>query len=320
MTRDLRLLILCLFLSLLPVAIDAAYSTIFREAQLGRTMEFPRDHGAHPDFKQEWWHYSGHLESPEGDLLGYQLTFFRLALEPSDHKRSQAESVQNIFAAHLALTIPAKDVFISRQKVVPEILGLAGATTNRLQVNVEDWRIETRGDAHHLRARSQDLSLELILTPLKPLTLHGKTGYVARDAKTASSHHYSITRLATRGEVAYGQRSFKVLGTSWFDREFCTTLLGSQQRGKDWFALQLTDGMDLMLYLIRNQDGLLSPFSYGAIIDPQWRVHRLSSADFQITPTARWKSPRSIAVYPAGWRLTIPGKYASLTIIPTVAD
>jgi len=316
----LRILTSCLFLFLFPLGIDGAPSTIFQEARQGRILEFPRDHGTHPDFKQEWWYYSGHLESPDGELLGYQITFFRLALESPEPKGSPAESVQNIFAAHIALTIPARGAFISRHMVVPEFLGLAGASANRLLINVKDWRIDARGEAHHLRARSQDLSLDLILNPSKPLTLHGKAGYATKDAITGSSHHYSITRLATRGEVAYGRRSFQVAGTSWFDREFGTTLLGPQQQGWDWFALQLSDGRDVMLYLPRGRDGRPSPHSYGTIVDAEGRVQRLIAGDFQIIPLGRWKSPRTATVYPAGWRLTIPGRYESLVITPTVAD
>jgi predicted secreted hydrolase len=312
-------LIPCLLLSLLSAGRAAAASALFREAQPGRTLEFPRDHGVHPDFKQEWWYYSGHLESPGGGLLGYQVTFFRLALESPHPLNSPAASAQNIFAAHLALTIPATGAFISRHKIVPEILGLAGASPHRLQVNVEDWRLETQGAAHLLRLHSPDLSLDLTLTPSRPLTLHGQAGYVAKDAKIGSSYHYSITRLATTGEVAYGGRSFKVTGTSWFDREFCTTLLGPRQPGWDWFALQLTDGRDVMLYFPREPHGRPSPHAYGAIVDPDGRVHRLACGDFRLTPTGAWKSPRTAATYPAGWRLIIPGNGTSLTIVPTVA-
>lgn len=315
-----RFFLACLVLLLLPPGFVGASPTIFKEAQPGRTLEFPRDFGAQPDYKQEWWYYSVHLESAAGDRLGYQLTFFRVALKSTDPKGSPSVSTQNIFAGHMALTIPARSEFISRDIAVPEILGLAAAANDHLEVRIDDWQISLKGDVHVLQARSRNLALDLRLTPQRPITLHGSGGYVARGNPTGSGYHYSLSRLATQGEVRCGAQIYKVSGTSWFDREFGTTILGPKQRGWDWFALQLNDGRDVMLYLLRNRDGGLSPNSYGAIIDPRGQVSRLGPGDFQLTPTGHWKSPRTAAVYPAGWQLTIPGQYASLTIAPTVAD
>ena len=36
----------------------------------------------YPDYKIEWWYYTGNLASNDGKRFGYQLTFFRVGVEP----------------------------------------------------------------------------------------------------------------------------------------------------------------------------------------------------------------------------------------------
>jgi len=90
--------------------------------------------------------------------------------------------------------------------------------------------------------------------------------------------------------------------------------------GWDWFSLQLEDGADLMLYVMRLKDGGLDPASSGTLVDPQGRARHLKLADFQIKATGTWKSPHSGATYPAGWQITLPEAGYSLTLQPTLAD
>ena len=93
----------------------------------GRVWQFPRDHGAHPEFKTEWWYYTGHLRSEEGESFGYQLTFFRAALRKPDPKARSAWALHTIYFAHLALTDVTRRTFIFREKAGRGALGLAGA-------------------------------------------------------------------------------------------------------------------------------------------------------------------------------------------------
>jgi predicted secreted hydrolase len=151
--------------------------------------------------------------------------------------------------------------------------------------------------------------------------LHGDAGYSKKSAAhDVASHYYSITRLATRGQLTLGNKVLEVEGTSWLDREFSSGQMGANQAGWDWFALQLADGTDIMLYLMRLKDGNIDPASSGTLIDLQGQAHHLKLGDFAIKPTGSWKSSRSGAAYPAGWTVTLPQHGYNLTLTPTLAD
>ena len=54
----------------------------FARAMAPRALSFPADHGPHPEFRSEWWYYTGNLAAANGRHFGFQLTFFRAALSP----------------------------------------------------------------------------------------------------------------------------------------------------------------------------------------------------------------------------------------------
>src|SRR5690606_22206137 len=49
----------------------------------GKAFAFPADHGAHPDFRIEWWYLTANLRDAEGRDYGVQWTLFRNALRPA---------------------------------------------------------------------------------------------------------------------------------------------------------------------------------------------------------------------------------------------
>ena len=115
-------------------------------------------------------------------------------------------------------------------------------------------------------------------------------------------------------------RQLAVTGESWMDHEFFTSAMAPNLSGWDWFSLQLDDGWEVMLYLLRHKDGSVDPASAGSLIDPQGNVRHLNLADFTVKPTGAWTSPHTQAKYPAGWEITIPGAGYRLRLTPTVPD
>jgi predicted secreted hydrolase len=303
------------------IAVPGARAGDFQPVRPGRVFQFPRDHGAHPEFKTEWWYYTGSLKSTTGETFGYQLTFFRVGLKRPDHQARSAWEAGTVYFAHLAVTDPQRGVFAFREKAERGAMGLAGAKEGRLDVWIDDWRLWALGEDHHLKAQKDGIGLDLVLTPLKPPVLHGEGGYSrkAADAEVAS-YYYSITRLATRGKLVVGGRTLEVTGTSWFDREFSSSQLAPNQKGWDWFSLQLADGTDLMLYVMRLKDGTIDPASSGTLVDREGQARHLTLADFTIKATGTWKSPHSQATYPAGWQVSLPQEGYNLKIKPTLAD
>jgi predicted secreted hydrolase len=287
----------------------------------GRVFRFPQDHGAHPNYKTEWWYYVGHLQAASGEHFGYQLTFFRVALRRPDPKARSAWALNTVYFAHLALTDPARHRFIFKDKAGRGALGLSGARQGNLKVWIGDWQAVLAGDEFHLQAKDQGLGLDLALQPAKSPALHGEGGYSRKSEKyNSASYYYSISRLQTRGTLRVNGRALPVTGTSWMDHEFFTGGLALGLAGWDWFSLQLGDGWDVMLYLLRHQDGSVDPASSGTLIDPQGHTRHLNLADFQVKATGTWTSPHTGIKYPQGWEINLPGAGCRLSLTPTLAD
>ncbi len=299
----------------------------FEMPRPGRVLAFPRDHGAHPEYKTEWWYYVGHLKTAAGESFGYQLTFFRVALrkiqklrKPDPRARS-AWSLNAVYFAHLAFTDPARRTFVFRDRAGRGALGLSGAAPGTMQVWIDDWQAALVGDEFHLKAQDEGVGLDLKLKPAKPPALHGDGGYSQKSEKfDSASYYYSLSRLDTRGTIVVAGRTLPVTGLSWMDHEFFTSAMAPGLAGWDWFSLQLADGWEVMLYLLRHKDGAVDPASSGTLIDPQGNTRHLKLSDFTVKPTGAWTSPHTQTKYPAGWEITIPGAGYRLTLIPTLPD
>jgi predicted secreted hydrolase len=314
-------LLVCFIIFLVPGAPGTGAADPFPKAQPGRVWQFPADHGAHPEYQTEWWYWVGRLKSAQGETFGYQLTFFRVALRRPAPRARSAWRLNTVYFAHLAVSDPGKAKFQFREKAGRGALGLSGAEPGHLKVWIDDWQAEQVGEAFQLRAPDGPLGLELKLTPKKPPALHGEGGFSRKAAKfEAASYYYSITRLDTRGYLTLNGRHQPVAGESWMDHEFFTGAMAPGLVGWNWLALQLNDGREVMLYLLRQQDGTLDPASSGTIVDPAGNTSHLKLTDFQVKATGTWKSPHSGATYPAGWRVKIPAAGLNLTLTPTMAD
>jgi len=321
--RPLLFLSSSLFVVVPGLAADTAQE--FRVAREGYHYTFPRDHGAHEEFRTEWWYYTGQLTTKEGRPFGYQLTFFRRGI-PRDHVKTLPSqwAVTQLYLAHFAVADLSKNQFRYAEKVSRAGLGKAGAADDRLHVWIDRWSAESpmaSSDTQILQAADGDLALQLTVSPDKPLVVHGKDGISRKGSATEqASHYYSFTRLATTGKLTIGNESFEVTGTSWMDHEFGSAELGKDLVGWDWFSLQLDDQRELMLYRLRHADGSADPVSSGTLIDRDGHGHHLSIGDFTLEPTSYWTSPASKARYPQHWRLTIPSQQLSLELIPLMAE
>ena len=300
----------------------------FARADRPRELRFPDDHGPHPAYRTEWWYYTGNLKSTEGRHFGFQLTFFRTALNapPDRAGRASAWGTQDVYMAHFALSDVAAHRFYAFQRLSRSAFGLAGASAAPFRVWLEDWSVtgETavgQPVSMQLSAEEQDVALDLRLVSDKPIVLHGRNGLSQKGtAAGQASYYYSLTRLRSAGVIRLGDEEFQVQGLSWMDREWSTSVLGDALQGWDWFALQLTDGQELMVYQVRQQSGGIHPLSSGTLVAADGTPQALTSADFQIEVLQTWQSPTDGTAYPAKWRVRIPGEAIDLTITPYMAD
>lgn len=288
-----------------------------------RRWSFPRDHGAHPEYRTEWWYFTGNLSDRAGRRYGYQLTFFRQGLRREPLRPSNPWSVRDLYLAHVAVADPSTGRFRYADRTSRTGPGLAGASTAGLEVWLLGWSARTQGDPIRLRAGTIDLALDLELTPRKPVVLHGEGGLSRKGPGPGQASYYaSVTDLATSGRLRLGRSGpwLEVTGTSWFDQEFGSNQLAADQRGWDWVSLHLSDRRDLMLYVLRRTDGAVEPSSSGTLVEPDGTARHLFLSDLALIPLSHWTSPRTGARYPNRWRLRVPSAGIDLELTPWLAD
>ncbi len=326
--RIKRNLLFAGILFILLLTASTTYGEEFQRALPGKVFSFPQDHYSHPEFKTEWWYYTGHLRSGDKKSYGYQLTFFRVAFRRGAKGGQSKWAIQDLYFAHLALTDESKKRFEYREKMSRGSLGEAGASIygskEPFRVWIEDWSMELKGvqfQNHLLRAGGNDFGIELLLMPEKNPVIHGKNGVSQKaEGEGYASHYYSITRLMTEGKIFLKGKELTVQGMSWMDHEFGSNQLRQYQAGWDWFSIQLENRIELMFYQIRHQDGKPDPYSSGTIIFPDGRNEHLPIKEFQIEILGQWKSQKSKAVYPSGWKIHLPRYGIELILSPTIKD
>jgi predicted secreted hydrolase len=296
----------------------------FAKALEARNFSFPRDHGPHFEYRNEWWYLTGNLDGDDGRRFGFELTFFRFALTPSMPDTDSNWRSNNVYIAHLAITDADGEEFYVVQRISRAALGLAGAQAEPFRVWIDDWEIAaergTDANVWRLLAGEQDFGLDLLLTASKKPVLNGIDGLSQKSAEPGNaSYYYSITRWQTKGSLRIGSAQFRVSGLSWLDREWSSSALAANQPGWDWFALQLSDGSDLMFYNLRLTDGRQDPMSAGTLIDADGNASRIDRSDLEIVVTDRWQSP-SGGTYPAAWTLHLPKESLRLELAPVLAD
>jgi predicted secreted hydrolase len=305
-----------------------AYSGDYRSVSGPCDFVFPRDHGAHSDFRTEWWYYTGNLSASSGERYGFQLTLFRFQIaEPGSEKtwpqNPSAWRTKDLFLAHSALSDLETKRFHFDERVARAGAGLAGVTQDNegTRVFLGNWSTIIEPGGHRLKAQAKEFSLDLSCKALKPLTAHGAGGYSLKgDRPESASCYYSYTRLEAEGSITLHGTTVPVKGSAWMDHEFSSAPLEDNLEGWDWFSLQFEDQTELMLYLLRQKSGRNSASSSGTFVKASGEAVPLSYKDFQVEVLERWKSPRSGATYPSRWRIRVLPLSLELSIVPNLSD
>jgi predicted secreted hydrolase len=304
----------------LNAVLDDGGQSGFAQALERRDFQFPRDHGPHPEFRSEWWYFTGNVHAESGEELGFQLTFFRFAIAPQATASESRWRQHQVFMAHFAVTDVAPAAFASFERFGRPALGLAGVGTNPLRVWLEDWSVALDNAGRwRLLAQEDGYGIDLVMEPLKPPIPQGENGLSPKSAAPGNaSYYYSESRLATRGQIRTPRGTFTVQGLAWLDREWSTSALGPDQSGWDWFALQFDDGNELMLYQLRRHDGSVDPMSAGNLMGSAGSASALRADDFSVAVIEHWRSRDTGVTYPSGWRIRIPKQDIELHVSPRV--
>ena len=323
------------------VRAEDASPTDWKQALPGWQYRFPADHEIHPDFKTEWWYFTGHLQAGDGHRYGYELTFFRQGVLPPGARPevpgdgvALSRFVKNDFKfAHFAISDLKGKAFYYTEKTSRGAFGEAGfgrpshSEADTRLAWMDDWQLETQADGSwHIRARTRTptpMQIDLVVNPTKPPVIEGTDGVSQKSAGLGNaSHYYSFTRMDTHGSLTLGDGAAAqmVKGDSWFDHEWASNQLVADQVGWDWFCFQFDDHTELMLYAMRRSDGSIDPASAGTLIDANGSSTHLQRGDFQMKSTRTWHSGKTAATYPLGWRISIPSRQMEFTVEAQLDD
>ncbi len=292
-------------LSLLGFCCLLAAGVEYRQALPGYRYQFPRDHFDHPDFRTEWWYYTGNVHARDGHRYGFELVFFRQGEHRGPADNPSVWRIDDLYLAHLALTDIDGKRFLSSERLNRAGPGIAGISFDQGRIWNGNWesKWDIRSGVQTLSAVAEGIRFKLRLSPRKPPVIQGENGVSQKAAGPGKASYYvSFSRLAVEGMV----NGAAVSGAAWMDHEWFTHQLEPDQVGWDWFSAQLENNTELMLFQLRHRDGSADPYSAGTYVAADGRTTHLKRGDFQLQPLSFWKSPATGARSPIRWRITIP--------------
>jgi predicted secreted hydrolase len=297
----------------------------YARAENGAVLQFPRDHGEHPDFRIEWWYLTANLQDAQGRAYGAQWTLFRTAVRPPEPGEAPGGARDGqIYMAHFALTWPDGHTAFQRYARggnSPEE-SRAGVTSSPFSAWLDDWTLSSKTPDWlplEARARQDGYRLELNLDSPQPLVLQGDNGFSQKHPQGGGSYYYSQPFLEASGVLTIAGETVPVIGLAWLDHEWSSQFLQEDQAGWDWFALHLESGEKLMLFRLRQRGaGDSGDYRHGVLVSPagESTVLDASRIRFQVVGT------QSIAgrTLPLHWKISLPEIGRELEIRAIRAD
>ena len=302
-------------LALLARAAGAA--TDYPMVRPGLALAFPRDHGSHPAYRNEWWYITGWLKSKAGNELGMQITFFRNRPGIGEDNPSRFAPRQLLFA-HAAISDRSVGRLMHDQRAARAGFDLAAASELDTDGHLGDWRLVRKGDRFIARISGREIGFALDFRPTQRLLAHGEGGVSSKGPKPGqASNYYSLPHLAVSGSITVKDRTLEVLGSAWMDHEWSSEALAPEAGGWDWAGLNLADGAALMAFGIRTREGGVF-WAGGTHRSADGRVRVLRPQEVAFEPTRHWRSPRTRAEYPVAMRLRAGA--LDLTLEPSMDD
>ncbi len=305
-------------------AVEAEGEGVYPEV-FPRPLVFPRDFGAHPDYRTEWWYMTGWL-GEAADRMGFQVTFFRSRTLHPESNPSRFAPRQLLFA-HAALALPAEGQL--RHAEVAGRAGPAGAAFSITDTGVElaGWSLQRSSEDHYKVSIPTDkFTLELVAIPTQAPVLRGEGGYSTKGPEARfASYYYSRPQLKVSAQVSLkksagtrggDEKLLSLSGSAWFDHEWSSSLMMPGAVGWDWIGINLLDGSSLMAFRMRD--------AAGAALFSEWdwrdaQGQRIESRqDVTWQPAGQWRSPRSLFTYPERFELRVGDR--TWTLRPLMSD
>lgn len=300
------------------VLVPSRLAAQWRAVIPGTRMRFPRDHGAHPDFRTEWWYLTAWLREPAGRNLGVQITFFRSRPGLHDDSSSRFAPDQLLFA-HAAIAEASHSRLRYDQRAARAGFDLASASTTTTDVHIGDWQLTLSHNTYRVRITARDFGLELDCEASQPVLLQGDRGFSRKGPRLhQASWYYSRPRLGVIGTLHRdGHRQVAVTGTAWLDHEWSSELLDDRTQGWDWCGINLHDGGSLMAFRVRDAAGQ-TVWASGSRRLASGVARHFAPGDVRFSAVRHWTSPRTAVRYPVAMNVTAGDE--RLTLEPLLDD
>ena len=264
-----------------------------------RSLAFPRDHGAHPDYRTEWWYLTGWLNGP-GTPIGFQVTFFRTrtTIDPAN---PSAFAARQLVIAHAALADPARGALLHDERIARTGFGAASVSTEDTDVVLDRWRfVRAPQGVYRSVITASVFTLELDAQPTQPVLLQGDSGYSRKGLlATQASYYYSQPQLSVRAVITRDGKREQRTGHGWLDHEWSSTLLADDAAGWDWVGMNLADGQALTAFSIRGRQPNSEPLhAYASLRAHGGAVQTFGPRDVRFSTLSEWISPRTRATWP----------------------
>ena len=281
-----------------------------------KTLVFPRDRGAHPQFRTEWWYITGHAVSQTADFrsFGFQLTFFRSRVDGTESMASKFAARQLIFA-HAAITDVQGKKLWHDQRIARAGFGIASSSDEDMAITLRDWSLKADGGIYTAELPASDFALRLQFRETQAVLLQGNQGLSRKGPEEKqASYYYSQPQLATTGKLQLKGQDFEVTGKAWLDHEWSQEILHPDAVGWDWMGMNLDDGSALTAFRLRDKNGG-TVWDGGSFRSAKGGLYTFSRGEVIFKPVRRWKSPLSQASYPVEWTVRTPADFYTVKAV-----
>ena len=267
-----------------------------------RELVFPRDHGAHLDYRIEWWYLTGWLDGSntnESRPIGFQVTFFRTRTSITPDNPSEFAAKQ-LLIAHAAIADPGRGSLVHDERIARTGFSVVSSTEDT-DVVLDRWRLVRwpENGTYHATIGARGFTLEFDAQPTQPVLLQGEAGYSRKGPHASqASYYYSQPQLAVRATLVLDGRRELRTGIGWLDHEWSSTVLAEEAAGWDWIGMNLNDGSALTAFSIRRQQSNLPLHAYASLRKRGGTVQTFDTPAVTFTPRAQWTSPRTRATWP----------------------
>ncbi len=278
------------------------------------TLQFPRDHGAHPQLRTEWWYITGVARSA-GRELGFQVTFFRSRVDATQAMTSQFAAKQ-LVSAHAAVTDVQGRKLWHDQRIAREGFGIASTSRDDAAIRLGNWSLRREANgAYVAHVVADEFALDLRCAPTQPVLLQGRAGLSRKGPdEQQASYYYSEPQLAMSGDIRLQRQTLAVQGKAWMDHEWSDAILHPDAQGWDWIGMNLDDGSALTAFRLRDRQGA-ALWDGGSFRSPPAGLYTFSRGEVVFSAQRRWKSPLSQASYPVEWMVRTPADFYTVRAV-----